>query len=478
MADYVRRPTQPVWVGKLQIGGDAPVRVQSMLNTSTNDTQASVEQAIRIADAGGQLVRATTQGVKEACNMAAIRSLLSQQGYAHIPLVADVHFNPLVADEAALHCEKVRINPGNYAQTYDEIEKKFIPFLAICRQHHTAIRIGVNHGSLSRRMLDKYGDTPEGMVASCMEFLRICQRQQFNNVVLSVKASNTRVMVYTVRQLVAAMDAEDMHYPLHLGVTEAGAGEDGRIKSAVGIGTLLSEGIGDTVRVSLSEAPEAEIPVALRVVQLASRWGAVQGPLSYHRRVEAGVPQVIRQAAQVPEGWQVVKPGEGLAEGVPAVLKASFDTTDWNDFMLQASVLLGRYFLDGVADGLWIEAPQFADEMVEKFSYDLLQATRARMTKTEFISCPTCGRTLFDMQTTLARIKAATGHLSHLKIGVMGCIVNGPGEMADADYGYVGAGRGTISLYRGKTCLEKNIPEEQAVDRLIALIKEAGDWKD
>lgn len=473
-----RRITRPVQVGGLQIGGDAPVRVQSMLNTNTDDTEASVAQAIRIAKAGGELVRATTQGVKEAKNMAAIRASLSAQGYEHIPLVADVHFNPAVADEAALHCEKVRVNPGNYAQNYDEIERKFVPFLQRCKEHHTAIRIGVNHGSLSRRMMDKYGDTPEGMVASCMEFLRICKRERFDDVVLSVKASNTRVMVYTVRQLVQAMDAEDMHYPLHLGVTEAGAGEDGRIKSAVGIGTLLREGIGDTIRVSLSEAPEAEIPVALQIVQLAQQAPKTAGPLAYTRRcAEAGVPQVISNAQEVPCGWEVITPGQEVPARGGVVIKAHYDTADSDAFLLQAAVELGAYFLDGVADGLWIEAPNLPADKVTTFCYDLLQATRCRMTKTEYISCPTCGRTLFDMQTTLARIKDATSHLSHLKIGVMGCIVNGPGEMADADYGYVGAGRGTISLYKGKQCLEKNIPEADAVRRLVELIQANGDWK-
>ena len=472
-----RRITTPVMVGALQIGGDAPVRVQSMLNTSTNDTEASVSQAIRIAEAGGELVRATTQGVKEAKNMAAIRQLLSQKGYAHIPLVADVHFNPLVADEAALHCEKVRVNPGNYAKTYDEIEQKFTAFLQLCKQHHTAIRIGVNHGSLSQRMLDRYGDTPEGMVASCMEFLRICQREQFDDVVLSVKASNTRVMVYTVRQLVAAMDHEDMHYPLHLGVTEAGTGEDGRIKSAVGIGTLLAEGLGDTIRVSLSEAPEAEIPVAKRILALSAKYPAPAGPLEYRRRhPDAGVVRVIGSESEIPAGWQVVEAGQPVAGNVPTVVHWCYNGVDFEEFILEGAVATGRYFINGDADGLWIEAPNLATDKVQRYAYDLLQATRARMSKTEYISCPTCGRTLFDMETTLARVKAATSHLSHLKIGVMGCIVNGPGEMADADYGYVGAGRGTISLYKGKTCLEKNIPEAEAVDRLVALIKDCGDW--
>ena len=469
--------TVAVHAGRLRIGGGAPVRVQSMLNTSTNDTAASVAQAIRIIEAGGELVRATTQGTREALNMAEIRKGLDAAGYAGVPLVADVHFNAAVADTAAAIVEKVRVNPGNYAQTAEEVERKFVPFLALCKRHHTAIRIGVNHGSLSRRMLDRYGDTPEGMVASCMEFLRVCKCESFDDVVLSVKASNVRVMVYTVRQLVRAMDEEDMHYPLHLGVTEAGAGEDGRVKSAAGIGTLLAEGLGDTIRVSLSEAPEAEIPVARRLVEICGSLSANAGPLRYERRCpEAGVPQVVTSPGEVPAGWSVVEAGEDFPKG-PAVLKKRYDTADYDDFILVASAELGRYFLDGTADGLWIEAPRLPEDKVRQFCFDLLQATRARMSKTEYISCPTCGRTLFDMQSTLARIKEATASQSHLKIGVMGCIVNGPGEMADADYGYVGAGPGRVSLYKGAECVERGIPEADAVRRLVELIRSCGDWR-
>ena len=376
-----RRKSTLVHVGNLTIGGDAPVRVQSMATVSTLDTENAVAQAIKIIEAGGELVRFTTQGTREAENLRNIKAELVRRGY-DTPIVADVHFNANVADVAARYADKVRINPGNYvdparkfdkidytdeeyAEELKKIEHRLVPFLNLCREHKTAIRIGVNHGSLSDRIMSRYGDTPEGIVESCMEFLRICQREQFDDVVVSIKASNTVVMVHSVRLLVKAMDAEDMHYPLHLGVTEAGEGEDGRIKSAVGIGALLADGIGDTIRVSLSEEPEAEIPVA----------------------------------------------------------------------------------------------------------YAILQAARLRITKTEYISCPGCGRTLYNLQETIARVKAATSHLVGLKIAIMGCIVNGPGEMADADYGYVGAGPGRISLYKGKECVEKNIPEAEAVERLLHLIE-------
>lgn len=376
-----RRKSTLVHVGNLTIGGDAPVRVQSMATVSTLDTENAVAQAIGIIEAGGELVRFTTQGTREAENLRNIKAELVKRGY-DTPIVADVHFNANVADVAALYADKVRINPGNYvdparkfdkidytdeeyAEELKKIEHRLVPFLNLCREYKTAIRIGVNHGSLSDRIMSRYGDTPEGIVESCMEFLRICQRERFDDVVVSIKASNTVVMVHSVRLLVKAMDAEDMHYPLHLGVTEAGEGEDGRIKSAVGIGALLADGIGDTIRVSLSEEPEAEIPVA----------------------------------------------------------------------------------------------------------YAILQAARLRITKTEYISCPGCGRTLYNLQETIARVKAATSHLVGLKIAIMGCIVNGPGEMADADYGYVGAGPGRISLYKGKECVEKNIPEAEAVERLLELIE-------
>ena len=382
-----RNITSEVQIGNLRMGGNNPVRVQSMLNTDTMDTAACVEQAIRIIEAGGELVRLTAQGVREAENLKNIKHELRKRGY-DTPLVADIHFNPAAAEVAAQYVEKVRINPGNFVKsikkdtsdyTDEEFEQerlllkeKFVHFLNICKKHDTAIRIGVNHGSLSERMMNRYGDTPLGMVESCLELLRVCREENFEKVVISLKSSNTVLMVNAVRMLVERMEAEDFHFPLHLGVTEAGDGEDGRIKSAIGIGALLVDGIGDTIRVSLSEDPENEIPVA----------------------------------------------------------------------------------------------------------YGILQATRLRITKTEYISCPSCGRTLFDLQSTIAKIKTKTSHLKGLKIGIMGCIVNGPGEMADADYGYVGAGKGKVSLYKKQECVEKNIDANDAVERLIDLIKASGDWID
>ena len=511
-----RRLTKTVQIGNVQMGGNNPIRVQSMLNTFTTDTEACVAQAIEVIEAGGEIVRLTTQGVKEAANMANIKAGLLAKGYT-TPLVADVHFNPNAANEAALHIEKVRINPGNYAATYDEIRAKFIPFLALCKQHGTAIRIGVNHGSLGARMMDKYGDTPEGMTESCLEFLRICQEQDFNNVVISVKASNTRVMIHTVRQMVRRMDAEGLNFPIHLGVTEAGEGEDGRIKSAVGIGTLLLEGIGDTIRVSLSEDPANEIPVAKQLVALAekamvSKSGTSTSSVTdsktnlnwfngetYTRRQSTAVgeigggalPVVWNASMPVPQGvtLMVLDHDNPLEQGrylfgqmhqegnqSPVIVYKKYTDISLQELQLTAAAQLGNFFIDGLADGICIDAPHLPAADVEALGYSILQAARARMSKTEYISCPSCGRTLFDIQTAIARIKAKTSHLNTLKIGIMGCIVNGPGEMADADYGYVGAGRGKISLYKGQTCIEKNIPEDEAVDRLIELIKANGDW--
>ena len=457
---YQRRLSSVAHVGNIAIGGDNPIRIQSMNTTDTNDTEASVAQAKRIIDAGGELVRLTTQGSREAENMKNISARLKQDGYT-APLVADVHFNANVADVAARYCEKVRINPGNYvdpARTFkhleytDEeyqaelqrIEERLVPFINICKEHHTAVRIGVNHGSLSDRIMSRYGDTPEGIVESCMEFLRIFRREQFDDVVISIKASNTVVMVQSVRLLVKTMDAEDMHYPLHLGVTEAGEGEDGRIKSAVGIGALLTEGIGDTIRVSLSEEPECEIPVARKLVELAESL-----PLPLQR-----------------EGSEERMYIEG------DTLHLWIDAPDYETLQLKAAMAAGSILIDRRATNIELCAPRFSREQLTALAEALLQAARIRFTKTEYISCPGCGRTLYNLQQTIARIKAATSHLVGLKIGIMGCIVNGPGEMADADYGYVGAGRGKISLYRRKECVEKNIPEEEAVERLLKLIDE------
>ena len=450
-----RRISSVAHVGPIGIGGDNPIRIQSMTTTNTNDTAACVAQAKRIIEAGGELVRLTTQGTREAENMRNISAALKAEGIM-TPLVADVHFNARVADVAAQYCEKVRINPGNYvdpARTFkhleytdeeyraelQKIDDRLVPFIQICKEHHTAVRIGVNHGSLSDRIMSRYGDTPAGIVESCMEFLRIFRREQFQDVVISIKASNTVVMVQSVRLLVEAMDKEDMHYPLHLGVTEAGEGEDGRIKSAVGIGALLTEGIGDTIRVSLSEEPECEIPVARRLVEL--------------------IPECTRLRA------------EAEASIHDDTITLSLDADTWDDLQLKAAMAVGALLIDRKATKLVLNVPDTPNDLTA-LADAILQAARIKFTKTEYISCPGCGRTLYNLQDTIRRIKAATAHLVGLKIGIMGCIVNGPGEMADADYGYVGAGPGRISLYRQKECVEKNIPEAEAVDRLLQLIEE------
>ena len=444
-------------MGNIAIGGDNPIRIQSMATVDTNDTEGCVAQAKRIIDAGGELIRFTTQGTREAENMKNISARLKADGYNQ-PLVADVHFTAHTADVAAQYCEKVRINPGNYvdpgrtfkhleytdeeyAEELKKIEAKLVPFINICKEHHTAVRIGVNHGSLSDRIMSRYGDTPEGIVESCMEFLRIFRREQFNDVVISIKASNTVVMVTTVRLLVKTMDKEDMHYPLHLGVTEAGEGEDGRIKSALGIGALLTDGIGDTIRVSLSEEPECEIPVARKLVDL--------------------IPECSRLRAEAEAGIK------------DDTITLNLDAPDWETFQLKAAMAVGALLIDRKATKLVItsSAGYTSPDSLTSLADSILQAARIKFTKTEYISCPGCGRTLYNLQETIARIKAATSHLVGLKIGIMGCIVNGPGEMADADYGYVGAGRGKISLYKGKTCVEKSIPEAEAVEKLLELIR-------
>lgn len=604
--NYKRRESTVAQAGCVAIGGDNPIRVQSMTTTNTNDTEACVLQAERIIKAGGELVRLTTQGTREAENLKNINAGLRAKGY-DTPLVADVHFNPNVADVAALYAEKVRVNPGNYvdpARTFkkleytDEeyaaelkkIEARFVPFLNICRKNHTAVRIGVNHGSLSDRIMSRYGDTPEGIVESCMEFLRICKREKFDDVVISIKASNTMVMVRSVRLLVSRMDEEDMHYPLHLGVTEAGEGEDGRIKSAVGMGALLADGIGDTIRVSLSEEPEAEIPVAKHLVDyMTQRAGHMLIPgtaapsfdwLHPERRATTAVgnvggdrvpvvivngtgnetadsfgtdttPDYIYCGATLPEhriegmryivdfgaydgsenvfpvfpsnaipfislvkaplkflvlqfgtpveeytaclkahpevvavcmsnhqnrtGEQRALVHEMMCAGVnnPVVFAQMYNhsAAEKADLQLEAAADMGALMADGLTDGLWLmNNGDIALHDIADTAFAILQAARLRTSKTEYISCPGCGRTLYDLRTTIARIKAATAHLRGLKIGIMGCIVNGPGEMADADYGYVGAGVGKVSLYRRKECVEKNIPEAEAVERLLALI--------
>src|SRR5574344_582038 len=603
--NYSRRESSVVNVGGTPLGGNNPIRIQSMTTTSTTDTDACVAQAERIIQAGGEYVRLTTQGVREAENLRNINIKLRNDG-DDTPLVADVHFNPHVADVAALYAEKVSINPGNYvdaARTFrhleytdeeykNEIQKiknRLVPFLNICKENHTAIRIGVNHGSLSDRIMSRYGDTPEGIVESCMEFLRICKREQFDDVVISIKASNTAIMVRSVRLLVSEMDKEDMHYPLHLGVTEAGDGEDGRIKRAVGIGALLSDGIGDTIRVSLSEAPEAEIPVARHLVDYVNRRsghllvpGLEAEGFNYlkpeRRKTKAvmniggeNVPVVIADRldkqtkkskeftpdyvysgrslpasredcayivdADVYNGEENVYPAfsynhleligasqaklkflflpfgapsdeylaclkvhpeivvisqsnhqnrlgeqralihEFMNNGIlnPVVIFQHYQHSqeEKGDFQIEAAADMGALMFDGLCDGIYLfNNGTLSHDDIDSTAFAILQASRLRISKTEYISCPGCGRTLYDLQDTIRRIKEATKDMKGLKIGIMGCIVNGPGEMADADYGYVGAARGKVSLYHRKVCVEKNIPEDEAVDKLLKLIRE------
>ncbi|MDE6378886.1 MAG: (E)-4-hydroxy-3-methylbut-2-enyl-diphosphate synthase [Muribaculaceae bacterium] len=530
--NYKRRKSSVAKAGRVEIGGDNPIRIQSMCNTNTNDTEASAAQSLRIAEAGGELVRLTTQGVKEASNMANIKKALLEAG-CDVPLVADVHFNPNAAFEAAKTCDKVRINPGNfvdaartfvkleftdeeYAQELEKIRSKFVPFLDLCKENGTCVRLGVNHGSLSDRIMSRYGDTPAGMVESVMEFLRIAREEDFDNIVISVKASNVTVMVETVRLLVETMEKEGMSFPLHLGVTEAGDGEDGRIKSAVGIGTLLSDGIGDTIRVSLSEDPECEIPVAVKLRDyIAGRAGHEPIP-----EPETVVPGKAREYADplpyaefpvmdvdftLQPDWHYVstamephlfddhlpvvlttssdnRPGAfrswidrfvALGGRNPVVVMMGFLTTNLEDLQVEAAADFGPLLLDGYASGIGIVASEkFTKDEVRSVALGILQAARLRISKTEYIACPGCGRTLFDLQKTLAEVKANTAHLKGLKIGVMGCIVNGPGEMADADYGYVGAGPGRVSIYKGKTLVRKNIPAEEALPALLQLIEE------
>lgn len=538
--DYNRRKTVSVNVGGVPMGSDYPIRVQSMTNTDTNDTERSAEQCLRIAQAGAHYVRLTAQGVREAEGIGMVRNLLRKQG-CNVPLVADIHFNPQAAFAAAALTDKVRINPGNFvdpARTFkhltytdeqyqaelQKIHDKLLPFIEICREHGTAVRLGVNHGSLSDRIMSRYGNTAAGMVESVMEFLRVFVAQDFHDVVISMKASNVVVMVEAVRRVVAAMDAEGMHFPLHLGVTEAGFGEDGRIKSAVGIGTLLSEGLGDTIRVSLSEDPELEIPVANKLVEyVTARQGHphIEGSLSKgydplcppHRaattvaghRTPLVVSEMTDDATMKPDFTPdqlgdlygqllVITPENANIPGsllqqlhqladegntLPVIARVHYDDTDLEWLQVKAGADLGPVVMSGLVDGIWIDAPAYDNQDdVTRIAFGILQAARLRMSKTEFISCPSCGRTLFDLQTTVHRVQQATAHLSHLKIGVMGCIVNGPGEMADADYGYVGAGPGRISLYKNKQCVEKNIPTDEAIDHLIALIKAGGDWRE
>ena len=485
---YSRRKSCEVKIGTGFIGGDNPIAVQSMTNSATADVEASVAQVESIADAGAPIVRLTAQGRKEGEALAEIVRRVREDGY-QTAIVADIHFVPEIASIAAESVDKVRINPGNYRLTGGELEA----LIAKCRKRGVALRIGVNHGSLAKHIFDEYGDTPEGMVASAMEFLRICRKEEFSQVVVSMKSSNTRVMVHAYRLLVKAMEQEEMIFPIHLGVTEAGNGLEGRIKSAVGIGALLADGIGDTIRVSLTESPENEVPVAQMLVEhFAHRSGEFEvkhperySPTAYVRRTNA--PFVVSN--EITDFYHIVEATSdnptaewraailNMENNAPVVLKRRYDGSA-EEVAIRAAADMGQLLLDGLADGVWVDAPQVEQEALHDIELMILQASRTRFSHTEYIACPSCGRTLYNIEGALAEIKARTSHLKGLKIGVMGCVVNGPGEMADADYGYVGAGVGRISLYKGRECIEKNIPQEEALERLIELIKRCGDWKE
>ena len=488
LTTYKRRTAHEVLIGGVKIGSSYPIAVQSMTNTDTADTPSSVAQVERIAEAGAQIVRLTAQGRREGENLQNIMQSLRVDGCS-AAIVADIHFVPEVAAIAAQYVDKVRINPGNYRTTGGELES----LIAQCKERGVALRIGVNHGSLAKRIFDEFGDTPEGMVISAMEFLRVCRRENFDQVVVSMKSSNTRVMVHAYRLLVEAMDKEGMTYPIHLGVTEAGNGLEGRIKSAVGIGALLSDGIGDTIRVSLTEAPENEVPVAQMLVEhYAERGGAFEvkhperySPTAYKRRSAVMTPIthdeltdefVVMEAKSQNPTAELRAAILNMDGAEPVVVKRSYEESDAEVVGVKAAADLGVLFLDGLADGIWVDAPNLSQEQVREIELMILQAARVRFSHTEYIACPSCGRTLYDIEKTLADIKSRTNHLKNLKIGVMGCIVNGPGEMADADYGYVGAAAGRITLYKGREVVERNIPQEQAIDRLIDLIKQNGDW--
>lgn len=497
---------QVVQIGDLSLGGDLPVRVQSMTNTDTLDTKSSVAQAIRIIEAGGELVRLTTQGIREAENLADIRKELRAAGF-RTPLCADIHFNPAVAETAARLVEKVRINPGNYADKrasfirnelsraeYDaeleRVRERLLPLIRICSEYGTAIRVGVNHGSLSDRIMTQYGNTPAGMAVSAIEFLRIITGEGFKNIVVSMKSSDTRVMVESNRLLVRMMNEEGMYFPVHLGITEAGEGDDGRIISAVGIGALLTEGIGDTVRVSLSEAPEKEIPVARELVRFTSGGsGRIKNPCTTPHTVLRDtrvIPEVYSDNDRIirNEAGEIVTtelftfPAEDLCPGMPdekgyGILNPVFNENDHEKISIDAAALLGRFFLAGAAEGLCItNMGAVQGKALTDLSFSILQAAEARITRTRYVSCPTCGRTRFDLQAAVRDVKRATSHLQGMKIAVMGCIVNGPGEMAGSDYGYVGAGEGKVHIYRGTVPVLKNVPQEQALAKLLEIINE------
>lgn len=551
--------TREVTIGDVPLGGKNPVRVQSMTTTNTMDIIATVEQSIRIIQAGADYVRITAPSIKEAENLGNIKNELTKRGY-RTPLIADIHYTPNAAEVAARLVEKVRINPGNYidkkkfefkeytdseySAELERLREKFLPLVKICKEYGTAMRIGTNHGSLSDRIMSRFGDTPQGMVESAMEFLKICEDENFYNIVLSMKASNPTVMLEANRLLVRKMCNEGMNYPIHLGVTEAGEGEDGRIKSAVGIGTLLEEGIGDTVRVSLTEEPEFEIPVCKLIVsqyeydgyyekyenKISKNYNAVvpkvilSGEITYENLKEAGydynkisdkwnisdaaadylVVEKINETINLPSSPEIILkdksdkdiiffnplPSQTLEENIQQIkniLKAekgkriflhiNYGKISEEEFIVKSSIDAGGLLIEGYCDGLWLEA-ELPKEFIRDISFGILQAVRRRISRAEYISCPSCGRTLFNLQETTAKIRQATSHLKGLKIAVMGCIVNGPGEMADADYGYVGSGIGKITLYKKKEIVRRNIPSESALEELIQLIKENGDWQE
>ena len=513
-----KRPTVEVRIGRFAIGGGNPVAVQTMTDVPTMDTQACVAQILRIREAGCRIVRLTARTVPEAVNFAEIRQGLRRMGADDMALVADVHFSPEIALTAAEYADKVRINPGNFK---DPSGSLFTELVEKCRRRGAALRIGVNHGSLSSRIMERYGDTPAGMAESAMEMLRRCGELGFDQVVVSMKSSNARVMVHAYREIAARMEAEGMRYPLHLGVTEAGDGAEGRIKSAVGIASLLAEGIGDTIRVSLTEPPENEIPVATAIAEgyaahAGGEWSA-SARNDYRRRESiregnigsGGVPLLYGELdtealVALREGRiAVVECGEGRDAAAtlhraieemdgngdrrPVIVRRRYGEYSLSALQLKAAAETGLALLDGLVDGLWLEnaspRPSDGKDAITQVSLDetalmIMQAARARISRTEYIACPGCGRTLFELQSTLRAVRAATSHLTGLKIGVMGCIVNGPGEMADADYGYVGAGSGTVVLYKGRQPAGSPIPDSMAVEALIDLIRRSGDWRD
>ena len=486
---YSRREAHEVSFGGVTIGGKNPIAVQSMTNTPTRDVALTVAQTMRIADAGAEVVRLTAQGRKEGEALTPIMEELRAR-HCHAAIVADIHFTPEIAMIAAEAVDKVRINPGNFRTSNGELEQ----LIEICKRRNVALRIGVNHGSLAKRIFDEWGDTPEGMVASAMEFLRMCRRADFNNVVVSMKSSNTRVMVHAYRLLVEAMNREGMTYPLHLGVTEAGDGIEGRIKSAVGIGALLADGIGDTLRVSLTEAPENEVPVGRILANYFTQRSAEfevesladYSPTTFRPRTSARpiIHSEITSEYDIVDAVSDNPTHEWRAailnsnDRRPKVLRRRYGDSDAELVAIYAAADMGQLLIDGLAEGVWIDAPALDATTVEDIELMLLQAARLRFSRTEYIACPSCGRTLYDIESTLATIKARTSHLKDLKIGVMGCIVNGPGEMADADYGYVGSSPEHITLYRGREVVERNIHQSEAIDHLIEIIKRDGRWHD